>query len=158
MASDVQKTPSNLPEMGGILSVKRDVEIWNLKGKRILVVDDIQDNRLLETLLLKKAGASVVIAANGVEAIEKVMAENPDAILMDLHMPLLDGIGATARLRQIGFRKPIIAVTADCQEESRMRAIQVGMNDYISKPISVGSLLEALEKFLSLHETEMAPH
>lgn len=121
----------------------------DLKGKKVLVVDDISDNRILESLYLKKVGADVSYASNGIEAIEMALKMDPDAILMDLHMPYMDGMGATARLRDRGYSKPIIAVTADCQQMVRKRAFEVGFDDYLSKPLSFLQLMITLARFVS---------
>lgn len=125
-----------------------------LKGKKVLVVDDLLDNRLLEILFLKKAGVLVEQACNGIEAVAKALVQHFDAILMDLHMPELDGLGATARLRKEGFINPIIAVTANGQQNVREIAFSVGVDDYISKPLSNRELLESLAR----HCTEMEPN
>lgn len=132
---------------GGHLTENCQINSKNLIGKKVLVVDDISDNRLLESLFLKKAGAEVEYAANGFEAVEVALREDPDAILMDLHMPMMDGIGATARLRDRGYRGPIIAVTADCQQMARKRAFEVGFDDYLSKPLTFLQLMVTLSRF-----------
>lgn len=120
----------------------------SLKGKKVLIVDDVKDNQMLESFYVRKAGCEVELASNGSEAVEKALNGDHDAILMDLHMPVLDGISATVRLRDKGYQKPIIAVTADTQSNVRHRAYQVGFNDFISKPLRRSELLQALAKFL----------
>lgn len=118
-----------------------------LNGKRILVVDDVSDNRLLESLFLRRMGAEVEFAINGLEAIKKASEGDHDAILMDLHMPVLDGIRATSRLRNEGYTKPIIAVTADGQQAMRRLAFEVGFDDYIAKPMTMLQLMHSLNRF-----------
>lgn len=119
----------------------------DLKGKKILVVDDVRENQMIESIFLKRAGAFVDLASNGLEAIEKALNGSHDAVLMDLHMPYLDGLTATARLRDQGYSKPIIAVTADTQNSVRRRAIEVGFDDYLSKPLKAKDLLSVVAKF-----------
>lgn len=117
-----------------------------LKGKKILVVDDLPDNRMLECLYLKRAGAQVEQACNGVEAVTKALLENPDAILMDLHMPELDGLGAISRLRKEGYIKPIIAITANGQQSVRQIAFELGVDEYISKPLMNSEWLKCVAR------------
>ncbi|MEZ0390908.1 MAG: response regulator [Pseudobdellovibrionaceae bacterium] len=125
----------------------RQKDTSNFNGSRFLVVDDIQDNRTLESLFLQKTGAQVEFAINGLEAIDKALRGDFDAVLMDLHMPVLDGITAAAHLRHKGYKKPIIAVTADCQQVVRKLAFETGFDDFISKPLSSFQLLSSLRKF-----------
>jgi hypothetical protein len=120
----------------------------SLKGKKVLIVDDVKDNQMLESFYVRKAGCEVELASNGSEAVEKALHGDHDAILMDLHMPILDGISATVQLRDQGYLKPIIAVTADTQSNVRNRAYQVGFDDFISKPLRRSELLHALAKFI----------
>jgi hypothetical protein len=124
-----------------------DLNLKSLAGKRILVVDDMEDNQILESHYLKRAGAHVDLASNGVEAVEKALQGDHDAVLMDLHMPLLDGLHATARLRREGYGKPIIAITADTEKEVKDRAFALGFTEYLSKPLSRFDLLKALGRF-----------
>lgn len=125
-------------------------DLQALKGKKILVVDDTEDNQILETRYLEMVGAEVAIASNGQEAVEMALKEKPDAVLMDLHMPILDGLNATAQLRNRGFLNPIIAVTADIQSSVRTKAFELGCNDYLSKPLSFRALLRSLKKYFQV--------
>jgi CheY-like chemotaxis protein len=132
------------------MSEKQEQKL-SLKGKRILVVDDIFDNRNLESLYLRREGAEVDTANNGAEAVEKAMVGNHDAIVMDLHMPILDGLQATAQLREQGYKKPIIAVTADCMKEMRLMAFENGCDDYLSKPLGSFKLIQALHRLFAIY-------
>ena len=107
-----------------------------LQGLRILVADDIADNRQLVRLLLSKAGAEVTTKCNGLEAVEEVRKQPYSAILMDLQMPVLDGYEATVRLRHEGFNKPIIALTAHAMKGEQAKIIAAGCNAYLTKPIN----------------------
>lgn len=126
------------------------VEHQSLRGKRILVVDDVIDNQILECCFLRRLGVITDVASNGVEAVQKALTGNYDAVLMDLHMPEMDGISATVQLRSQGFQKPIIAVTADVLDTIRQRVLSSGFNDYLSKPLCFQGLTGSLEKHISV--------
>lgn len=115
-----------------------------LEGKSILVVDDSIDNQVLVSHFLKAAGANVSQAMNGAEAMEKALAGNYDMVLMDIQMPVLDGLRATVALRKKGFSKPIVALTAHALSEERDRCLESGFNAYLSKPIKREELIEEL--------------
>ncbi len=110
-----------------------------LKHKRVLVVDDHYTNQLFATkLLLKQLGIQADTASNGLDAIEKTQMWAYDLILMDCHMPQMNGFDATAQIRkaEAGERHvPIIALTADAMKVVKERCIVVGMDDYLSKPL-----------------------
>lgn len=117
-----------------------------LEGLKLLLVDDAPDNRLLVKTILQRAGARVELAENGLEAIEKAWKREFDAVLMDIQMPVLDGHAATLRLRQDGYTKPIIALTAHAVQEERERCLRVGCNDHLAKPVNSEMLLSAILK------------
>jgi CheY-like chemotaxis protein len=132
--------------LGGILTEVDVLNPANLRGKRVLVVDDVQENQVLESHFLIRAGAEVELASNGLEAVEKALHGNHDAILMDLHMPILDGLAAAMRLREKGYTKPIIAVTADAMDSMRDRAFNTGFNEYLLKPVMRVDLICAVRR------------
>jgi CheY-like chemotaxis protein len=114
---------------------------------RILVAEDNPINRKVLILLLKRMGYSADLAEDGVEAVEMASVNRYDAILMDLHMPRLGGIEATA---QIVSKDPtshprVVAVTADTTAKARAACLQVGMAAYITKPIDSDLLLRELK-------------
>lgn len=115
---------------------------------RILVVDDSVDNQRLLRLLLSKAGAKVVLADNGKVACDLVGEgtgeQRFDLVLMDIQMPEMDGYEATRRIRQMGFRRPIIAVTAHAMTGDRERCLAAGCDDYVTKPIDKQSLFATI--------------
>lgn len=124
------------------------------RGGRLLVVDDSATNRMVVAGLLAKAGFSVETANGGAEAVEAVAQAPvpPEAVLMDVAMPDMDGATATATIRRMGddrARIPIIAVTANAQPEDRIRCLAAGMNDYLTKPVRRADLLGALERWLA---------
>lgn len=104
----------------------------------ILVADDTEDIRLMIRVMLENRGHRVVEAAHGREAVELATRERPDVILMDLNMPVMDGIEATRRLRgrPETSNMPIIAVTAHCPDSAwRRRAISAGCIECVGKPV-----------------------
>jgi len=125
-------------------------------GCRILLAEDGPDNQRLISFLLEKAGATVVVADNGAIAVEQVLAhmgeaQTPgfDVVLMDMQMPVLDGYGATQQLRAAGYRGPIVAVTAHAMKSDRLKCLQVGCDDYLSKPIDRNGLLKTVGDVLA---------
>jgi len=119
--------------------------------KKILVVDDNEDNREILVFRLQQLGFEVLIASNGKEAIETASQAKPDVILMDLRMPVMDGWEATRALRQTEWGKdlPVVAVTAHAMEEDRRRALNVGCNEFISKPVMDYSIIhEIIQRLL----------
>ncbi len=130
-------------------------------GGRILLVEDGPDNQRLISLLLKSAGAEVALAANGLEAIESLSsglsAQKPfDLVLMDMQMPVMDGYEATRKLRSLGYRGPIVALTAHAMREDKQRCLDAGCDGYISKPIKREQFLATLSEFMRREKQEAA--
>ena len=121
-----------------------------LEGKRILVVEDNELNQEVIRELLEGVNVSVTMAENGREAVEMVGDGMFDAVLMDCHMPVMDGYEATRILREKKHfnTMPIIALTASVMDEDVERALESGMNDHVAKPIVPDTLFETLEKWL----------
>lgn len=121
-----------------------------LAQKSVLVVEDNEINQLVAKDILEQVGIQVSIASNGEEAIKQVRANQFDAVLMDVQMPIMDGYKATEILRKIysSSELPIIAMTANALKGDRERSLKSGMNDYISKPINPERLFETLAKWL----------
>jgi len=119
-----------------------------LSGMHVLVVEDGKVNQLVLTKMLQDAGATVQIAENGKLGIEAVESSKQgiDVILMDMQMPVMDGYEATFRLRQSGFRKPIIAVTAHALTGDSDKTLQAGCTDYMSKPVDRNKLIDMILK------------
>ena len=116
------------------------------KGK-ILVVEDNALNQLVAEGIVSRLGFEVHTVSNGADALDAVDSNEYSAVLMDCHMPVMDGFASTRLIRQreIGRRTPIIAMTAGALSEDRKRCLEAGMDDYVSKPVD----LDALEKALS---------
>jgi len=126
-----------------------------LKGKTILVADDNAFNRVVAKNFLKRWGLEVVEAKNGREAFDFVLGNNCDIILMDLHMPEMDGFEATRFIRKLNdllkSQIPIIALSADVMDETILKVKESGMNDYISKPFKPEELKQKILKFSVLN-------
>ncbi len=123
-------------------------DLTSLPPELVLVVDDGEANRRLIDLVLTRAGATVVTANNGLEAIECVANQKPALILMDMQMPVLDGYTATRRLRDAGFDKPIVALTGNAMRGDREKCVDAGCDDFMTKPINIDQLLELVSSHL----------
>lgn len=121
----------------------------SLAGSKVLLVEDSPDNQTLIATCLKVTGAEVATADNGQEGFERAIADNPDIVLMDIQMPVMDGHQATRKLREAGFRKPIVALTAHAMREERDRCFAAGCSDYLTKPLKREQLIETVQKNLS---------
>jgi CheY-like chemotaxis protein len=116
----------------------------------IMVVEDFEDNRFMMRRLLEMSGYHVLEAVNGEEAVEIAKRERPHLILMDLSLPLLDGLAATRRIRQEASLRdvPIVAVSAHDTADFHADALAAGCNDYVTKPIDFDQLEALLGKLL----------
>ena len=130
-----------------------DFAAAGLRRARILVVEDNTVNQLVAVGILTKLGMSADVAANGLEALHALATLPYDLVLMDMQMPELDGVGATRQIRDprtrvLDHRVPIVAMTANAMRGDREECLAAGMNDYVTKPIEVGALVAALQKWL----------
>jgi len=116
----------------------------------VLVVEDFEDNRFMMRRLLEMSGYHVVEAVNGKQAVEMAESEHPAIILMDLSLPMLDGLAATRRIReQNGLaRVPIVAVSAHDSADFHAEALAAGCNEYVTKPIDFDQLVQLLDRLL----------
>ena len=142
---------AELPDMKS--DQAKDAEIF--KGKRLLLVDDIEVNREIAIMLLEKNGFMVEQATDGDEAVEMVSQSEPgyyDAVLMDIQMPRMNGYEAAQAIRALEDKElasvPIIAMTANAFDEDKKAAFDAGMNDHVTKPVEIEQLLVALRKVL----------
>lgn len=120
---------------------------------RVLLVEDTEDNRVMMRRLLEMSGYSVTEAVNGIEAVSQAEHQTPQIILMDLSLPLVDGLAATRRIRQLPSVKgvPIIAVSAHDTMDFHAEALAAGCDAYITKPIDYGELEGLIESLLDQH-------
>lgn len=149
--SDIKIRKEAVPEPSfAELKVARKV---HLKDANVLLVEDNIINQKIVVLNLEKIVKNIDIATNGKEALDKFGTSKYDIILMDIQMPVMDGIVATKKIREIEASTnsftPIIAITANAMSGDRETCLAVGMDDYISKPFQVGELLEKMKNLLS---------
>lgn len=122
----------------------------SIAGKRILMVDDNEMNRLVASTILINYGAFVDEAQNGLEAIKKLQNQHFDLVLMDIQMPEMDGVEATRKIRaERSDQLPVIALTALAIKDDRKKFIAAGMSDYLSKPFEESRLLAVVSKWLN---------
>ncbi|HHI79976.1 MAG TPA: response regulator [Planctomycetes bacterium] len=141
----VEETPKPSPK-------RKRVAKPSMKG-RILIVDDCMDNQRLFTFFLRKCGIQVATANNGRIGMDKIHEafeqKRPfDLVLMDIQMPEMDGYEATRKLREEGYKGVIVALTAHSMEGDRERCLEVGCDDYETKPIGSLRLLELVQKHI----------
>lgn len=125
-----------------------------LRGRRLLIADDVPANRRLIEYVLKKEGAETVCVGDGQQAVQETLRAELegvpfDLLLMDMQMPVLDGYSATARLRQEGVQRPIVALTAHTMAGDRERCLQVGCSAFATKPIDRKELVATILKCLA---------
>ena len=129
--------------------------LGNLRGAHVLLVEDNELNQEVALGLLSSVGLVVDVAANGDIALRKVAEQLYDAVLMDVQMPVMDGIAATQAIRQLPGREtlPIIAMTAHAMPSEQARCRSAGMNDHLAKPIDPEALFQTLSRWLPQRET-----
>jgi len=127
-----------------------ETTVFDLQGKSILVVEDNAINQMVIKMITKKwLNTTVIYANNGQEGLDALQQQHFDIILMDLQMPVMDGYEATIAIRngeagEAYKNIPIIAVTADVMETTKIRVKEIGMNFYISKPLKNETLFQAI--------------
>ena len=133
-------TPSALRKR----SDSHDAELPDITGRRVLLVEDNEINREIAVALLAELGVQTIAAVNGEDALDLLTRETVDGILMDIQMPVMDGLTATRLLRTKGRLEvrdlPIIAMTAHAMQEDREKSLAAGMDDHITKPIDIREL------------------
>jgi signal transduction histidine kinase/CheY-like chemotaxis protein len=131
--------------------ITREQSISNLNGLKVLVAEDNKINALILNKFLLKWNATMELAINGEEVIEKLQNNSYDLILMDLHMPIMDGREATKNIRENKNTNysdiTIIALTADATSETQKQILALGFNEYVTKPFNPKNLYTVLEKF-----------
>ena len=145
-----------LPLVNPIAAVKPapEASFENLRFARnltVIVVEDNEINQQLLKILLKQLGIRAIQAYNGREGIKLVTEHKPDMIIMDIHMPVMDGMEAIRKIREVkAFDQiPIICLTADAFTNQQKKAITLGANDYLTKPIELGKLTEVFAKYFA---------
>ena len=148
---DVLQNSSKAGGIGGNEIIAPDT----FKGRKVLLVEDVELNREIAETILQEAGIHVVCVGNGQKAVEYMSqpeADDIDLILMDIMMPVMDGYEAARRIRKLAdpvhANKLIIAMTANAFEEDVKAALAAGMNEHLSKPIRIELLYEIMKKYL----------
>lgn len=121
-----------------------------LKDAKILVIDDNAINNMVASKLLINWQAEVETAGDGYAALEKIKSTAYDLVLMDLHMPVMNGFDAVAEIRKLGYTMPIIALTANASEDEKKRILAIGGNDYLTKPFAPQDLHDKIQEHLQL--------
>src|SRR5262245_12232842 len=122
------------------------------KKSRILIAEDFEENRTALTLILKYAGFDVIEVENGRQAVEAVRREEPDLVLMDVTLPVVDGLQATREIRseEKFERLPIIILSAHDNDDIRRQAAEAGGSEYLSKPFEVAELKKLIDGCLAV--------
>ena len=125
---------------------------------RVLLVEDTEDNRFMMRRLLEMSGYRVAEATNGAEAVRTAEYERPEIILMDLSLPIIDGLAATRRIRQLPELEsiPIIAVSAHDTADFHAEALAAGCDAYVTKPIDYSELEDLITLLLAKSKTDRA--
>ena len=152
----IENTELVLPTRESLESRLEPVEhvSLNLPDLNVLVVDDGRENRDLICVLLDEIGANFATAENGEEAIEMARTNHWDVILMDVQMPVLDGNSATRKLRELGYEKPIYALTAHAMQSAIQESVEAGCNGVLTKPIDFDLLIKTLAEIAGVDITE----
>ncbi|TCV85908.1 ATP-binding protein [Sulfurirhabdus autotrophica] len=118
----------------------------------VLLAEDNPDNQRLVSMYIKRTGANHTIADHGLDAVHKALSGKFDLILMDMQMPVMDGVKATEVLREKGYTGPIVALTANAMQEDKDRCIAAGCNDFLTKPLNLEHFYQILEKYLKVSD------
>ncbi len=153
---EAQRTPSRTHH-----PFASDEPLLPLRGRRVLLVEDNEINQQVAQELLGQAGLRVTTVSNGRKAIEAVLGQRFDFVLMDIQMPEMNGLDATRHIRQIDGGNaedlPIIAMTANAMSGDRDESLAAGMNDHITKPIDPAELYQTLLKWISMRDVVPPP-
>ena len=129
------------------------LSVSHLSGK-VLLAEDNLDNQQLLLIYLERMGANVTIVDNGKLAVEAANDDDFDLVLMDIRMPIMGGLEAVTLLREQGFKKPIVALTANAMQEDKDACFDVGCDDFLTKPIDVARFSEIIKKHLNADKKE----
>lgn len=141
-----------LPNLGTVTEFVPQENIVGYRGRRqkILIVDDQPEHRDVMRSILEPLGFIIHTASSGTESLVQAHTHKPDLVLLDLAMPVMNGIATAIQLRKNGLLKPIIVLSANAYPEDRVAAIQAGCNDFLAKPVQIHHLLTKLKLHTSL--------
>lgn len=142
-----KKSPSMMEKLSQKLQTSN-----RLNGVRILLAEDSADNELVLKFYLSKEGALLTSVQNGLEAVDAAKNNEFDIILMDIEMPLMDGLEATRQIRQSGFQKTIIALTGHALRDDAVKSLKAGCDTHLPKPIAKDKLIAEIQKRLVREE------
>ncbi len=160
LRNEIQNVLNSDLELIGVdeLGELEEIEgVEELRPARLVVAEDHVVNQQLFCTILKKLGHTVVLASNGREAMEAVLADPPDLVFMDVQMPEMNGYEATAAIREKGYALPVIAVTANALKGERDKCLASGMNDFLTKPFKKDDIVPLLEKWLAHVDRRVRP-
>jgi len=140
--NDVQRTPES-----GTQTAMQSAPMVSLKNKKVLVIDDEDDIRLVEATRLERAGYAIVVAADGREGLRRFYDDRPDLVVLDIAMPKMDGWQVLKRIREVS-NLPVLMLTAAAQDRDKVRGLRGGADDYITKPFSGEEFLARVEAAL----------
>ncbi|MFT3858309.1 MAG: ATP-binding protein [Aquabacterium sp.] len=130
---------------------------WRFPARKVLVVDDGHENRELVRLVLEETGLSVIEAENGQVALDRLAKEQVDLILMDMQMPVMDGVTATRKLREMGIGVPVLALTANAMKGFEAELDSAGFTGFHTKPLNIDALLADLGQRLGGQQEAVIP-
>jgi CheY-like chemotaxis protein len=133
-------------------SLPTESDLSGISGVKVLLAEDNLINQLVAKKMLAALGVKVTVVSNGRDAVDAVLGKGAmgfDVILMDMAMPVLDGVAAAVELRRLGFTLPIVAMTANLSERDQELCRDAGMNGFLSKPILKGRLGRSLKQVLT---------
>lgn len=131
------------------LSTSHSALTVNCVAGDILLAEDNHDNQVLISMYLEAMGTKVTIVSNGQAAVDAIKGKNYDLILMDMQMPIMDGMEAVSEIRSMGYKRPIVALTANAMKEDKIRCLENGFDDFVTKPIDRKLLNQVVIKYLS---------
>lgn len=139
--ADESELSSNPP---GLLEDENSDLRLAIRDTHVLLVEDNSDNSRFMSRFITMFGGKVDFAVNGLEGVKKALHGNYDVVLMDLYMPVMDGYEATRKLRGYGYEGSIIAVTAHSTAADRERCLEIGFDEYLTKPVNRMRLMYAI--------------
>ncbi|MEX2477318.1 MAG: response regulator [Gracilimonas sp.] len=137
-------------------ALEQTIVLEDSREFKALIVDDMPINRSLARIFLEKNNFEIMEAENGQEALDHYNREKPDVVLMDICMPIMDGIEAMKRIRKLNKEEgviPIIAFTSGEHDESQSELIKKGFSEYLLKPFKEKDLFDKLSKFIAFHDS-----
>ncbi len=147
-----QQPADNVSLEKPVSSTEYKAELDDAQG-HILVVDDTIAMRMLVAKMVEKLGFQVTTAENGAQAVEEALRNNFSLIIMDMQMPVMDGIEATRKLRNLRYSSPIVALSANTSQLNREQFLAAGADDFMEKPINGMVFKETVERYAQLTET-----